>query len=155
MCIHIQYICIHIQHIVWHPVPRLSLSLQLAVIFTDECDKFKDLTHAHSFAHDFHLRTIQQYLSKHQPPRFMHGYNLTSFLHDFSQHFSYAPSFAQNLIYEGRSMCEWCDFSQHFLGLWVNFVTSVTVARSMCQWCDFSQHFLGMCVSSVNSANTS
>ena len=73
------------------------------MIFTDECDKFKDLTHVHSFAHDFHLRTAQLYVSDRQSPRYMQGYYLTSFLHDFSQHFSYAPSFAQNLIYEGTS----------------------------------------------------
>ena len=36
---------------------------QLAVIFIQECDGFKDLTHMHSFAHDFHLRAVQSYLS--------------------------------------------------------------------------------------------
>jgi hypothetical protein len=73
------------------------------MIFTDECDKFKDLTHVHSFAHDFHLRTMQQYLSGQRINVFKLNYHLTAFLHDFKEHFPYAPSYSRNALYEGES----------------------------------------------------
>ena len=77
--------------------------LQLAHIFTDECDKFKDLTHVHSFTHDFHLRTVQRHLSSPtHSDVFKPEYHLTAFLTDFVQHYSFAPGFARNYIMEGR-----------------------------------------------------
>lgn len=74
--------------------------LKLEVIFTDECDKFKDLTHVHSFTHDFHLRMVQA--SIRNQPVFKTGYHLTDFLKLFTSYFSYVPSFARNYIYEGK-----------------------------------------------------
>ena len=37
---------------------------QLKLMFVDECEKVKNLIHVHSFGHDFHLRSIQDYISK-------------------------------------------------------------------------------------------
>ena len=75
--------------------------VQLILIFTEECDRVKDLTHAHSFTHDFHLRTVQAYISTQQLV-LRQGYHLASFLHDFVSYFRFAPSYASNYIYEGR-----------------------------------------------------
>ena len=73
------------------------------MIFTDECEKFKDLTHVHSFAHDFHLRTVQAYTTG-QHPVLGQNYNLSAFLHDMIEYYPYAPSFSHNYILSGGSL---------------------------------------------------
>ena len=55
----------------------------------------------HSFAHDFHLRSVQSYLSRrHSVASLNQGYHLVSLLHDFVRQFQYAPTFARNFVYE-------------------------------------------------------
>ena len=55
----------------------------------------------HSFAHDFHLRSVQSFLSRrHLGASLRQGYHLVSLLHDFVRQFQYAPTFARNFVYE-------------------------------------------------------
>ncbi|XP_071119812.1 KICSTOR complex protein SZT2-like [Haliotis cracherodii] len=70
---------------------------QMRLLFVDECEKCKDLIHVHSFAHDFHLRCIQTYLSG-EACVFNHGFHLTSFLSDFIRIYPYPPSFSRNFL---------------------------------------------------------
>ena len=73
------------------------------LIFVDECDKYKDLIHVHSFAHDFHLRCVQQYLTNPDASNiFPSGFDLDSFLTDFHQIFPYPPSFSRNCLQQGK-----------------------------------------------------
>ncbi|ETE66408.1 Protein SZT2, partial [Ophiophagus hannah] len=39
-----------------------TVNSQLSMLFTEECDKVRDLMHVHSFSYDFHLRIVHQYL---------------------------------------------------------------------------------------------
>ncbi|XP_067679134.1 KICSTOR complex protein SZT2-like [Haliotis asinina] len=70
---------------------------QMRLLFVDECEKCKDLIHVHSFAHDFHLRCIQTYLSG-EACVFNQGFHLTSFLADFIRIYPYPPSFSRNFL---------------------------------------------------------
>ncbi|XP_077980912.1 KICSTOR complex protein SZT2-like isoform X2 [Glandiceps talaboti] len=72
----------------------------LSVLFTHECDKFKDLIHVNSFTFDFHLRCIQSYLAGRQII-FQQGYHVTSFLSDFIKFYTPGPNFSRSHIYEG------------------------------------------------------
>ena len=87
----------------WRVLLSKAILLQLAVIFTDECDKFKDLTHIHSFSYDYHIRTIQAYITGSQFV-FKQGYHLTGLLRDFIRHFPSAPSYARNSLFEGKTV---------------------------------------------------
>ncbi|BFY99733.1 hypothetical protein BsWGS_02773 [Bradybaena similaris] len=71
---------------------------QMHLIFVDECDKYKDLIHVHSFAHDFHLRCVMKYLSKQEDSVFPTGFDLNNFLTDFKQIYPYPPSFSRNCM---------------------------------------------------------
>ena len=85
------------------PVPTLHthspFPFQLAVFFTDECDRFKDMTHVHSFTHDFHLRVLQGYVSGAR--RLQPDYHVSGFLKDFVRHYVNIPHFAINHVLEG------------------------------------------------------
>ncbi|KAJ7401941.1 Protein SZT2 [Pitangus sulphuratus] len=77
-----------------------SVNSQLSMLFTEECDKVRDLMHVHSFSYDFHLRIVHQYLlGSHMTLR--QGYHLTSFLEDFIAHHSDIPKFGRNHIFQG------------------------------------------------------
>ncbi|XP_062853204.1 KICSTOR complex protein SZT2 [Trichomycterus rosablanca] len=72
----------------------------LSMLFTEECDKVRDLMHVHSFSYDFHLRVVHQYLlGCHMTLR--QGYQLTSFLEDFISHYPDIPKFGRNHVYQG------------------------------------------------------
>lgn len=74
---------------------------QLSMLFTEECDKVRDLMHVHSFSYDFHLRLVHQHvLGAHLVLR--HGYHLTTFLRHFLAHHPDGPHFGRNHIYQGR-----------------------------------------------------
>ncbi|XP_076462664.1 KICSTOR complex protein SZT2-like isoform X2 [Babylonia areolata] len=69
----------------------------MQLLFVDECEKYKDLIHVHSFAHDFHLRTINDYLQGNTsilPPDF----HITDFLSDYLKIYPIPPSFARNCL---------------------------------------------------------
>ncbi|XP_029904813.1 KICSTOR complex protein SZT2 isoform X2 [Myripristis murdjan] len=72
----------------------------LSMLFTEECDKVRDLMHVHSFSYDFHLRVVHQYLvGCHMTLR--QGYQLTSFLDDFISHHPDIPKFGRNHVFQG------------------------------------------------------
>ncbi|XP_030427542.1 KICSTOR complex protein SZT2 isoform X10 [Gopherus evgoodei] len=72
----------------------------LSMLFTEECDKVRDLMHVHSFSYDFHLRIVHQYLlGSHMALR--QGYHLTSFLEDFIAHHPDIPKFGRNHVFQG------------------------------------------------------
>ncbi|XP_078074903.1 SZT2 subunit of KICSTOR complex isoform X3 [Mustelus asterias] len=77
-----------------------SVNSQLSMLFTEECDKVRDLMHVHSFSYDFHLRVIHQYLVGRQMT-LRQGYHLTSFLEDFICHHPDIPKYGRNHIFEG------------------------------------------------------
>ncbi|XP_073214111.1 KICSTOR complex protein SZT2 isoform X12 [Lepidochelys kempii] len=72
----------------------------LSMLFTEECDKVRDLMHVHSFSYDFHLRIVHQYLlGSHMTLR--QGYHLTGFLEDFIAHHPDIPKFGRNHVFQG------------------------------------------------------
>ncbi|XP_078515442.1 KICSTOR complex protein SZT2 isoform X2 [Lissotriton helveticus] len=72
----------------------------LSMLFTEECDKVRDLMHVHSFSYDFHLRIVHQYLlGSHMTLR--QGYHLTSFLEDFIAQHPDIPKFGRNHVFQG------------------------------------------------------
>ncbi|XP_041648166.1 KICSTOR complex protein SZT2 isoform X2 [Cheilinus undulatus] len=72
----------------------------LSMLFTEECDKVRDLMHVHSFSYDFHLRVVHQYLvGSHMTLR--QGYQLTDFLDDFISHHPDIPKFGRNHVFQG------------------------------------------------------
>lgn len=72
------------------------------MLFTEECDKVRDLMHVHSFSYDFHLRVVHQYLvGCHMTLR--QGYQLTDFLDDFISHHPDIPKFGRNHVFQGDS----------------------------------------------------
>nr|XP_023688560.1 KICSTOR complex protein SZT2 isoform X3 [Paramormyrops kingsleyae] len=72
----------------------------LSMLFTEECDKVRDLMHVHSFSYDFHLRVVHQYLvGCHMTLR--QGYQLSSFLEDFMAHHPDIPKFGRNHVFQG------------------------------------------------------
>ncbi|XP_072918888.1 KICSTOR complex protein SZT2 isoform X4 [Hemitrygon akajei] len=72
----------------------------LSMLFTEECDKVRDLMHVHSFSYDFHLRIIHQYLVGRQMT-LRQGYHLTSFLEDFICYHPDIPKYGRNHTFEG------------------------------------------------------
>ncbi|XP_053101403.1 KICSTOR complex protein SZT2 isoform X3 [Hemicordylus capensis] len=77
-----------------------TVNSQLSMLFTEECDKVRDLMHVHSFSYDFHLRIVHQYLlGSHMALR--QGYHLTSFLEDFIAQHPDIPKFGRNHIFQG------------------------------------------------------
>ncbi|XP_061093380.1 KICSTOR complex protein SZT2 isoform X17 [Conger conger] len=78
-----------------------TVNSQLSMLFTEECDKVRDLMHVHSFSYDFHLRVVHQYLlGCHMTLR--QGYQLTSFLEDFIAHHPDIPKFGRNHVFQGN-----------------------------------------------------
>ncbi|XP_063057669.1 KICSTOR complex protein SZT2 isoform X2 [Engraulis encrasicolus] len=72
----------------------------LSMLFTEECDKVRDLMHVHSFSYDFHLRVVHQYLlGSHMTLR--QGYQLTGFLEDFIRNHPDIPKFGRNHVFQG------------------------------------------------------
>lgn len=70
------------------------------MLFTEECDKVRDLMHVHSFSYDFHLRVVHQYLEGcHTILR--SGYQLTDFLDDFIANHPDIPKFGRNHVFQG------------------------------------------------------
>ncbi|KAK7100732.1 hypothetical protein V1264_023626 [Littorina saxatilis] len=69
----------------------------MQLLFVDECEKYKDLIHVHSFAHDFHLRCINDYLRGSSS--ILHpGFHLSNFLTEFLNIYPDPPSFARNCL---------------------------------------------------------
>ncbi|XP_046713542.1 KICSTOR complex protein SZT2 isoform X6 [Silurus meridionalis] len=83
------------------PFPEASSDSVLSMLFTEECDKVRDLMHVHSFSYDFHLRVVHQYLlGCHMTLR--QGYQLTNFLEGFISHHPDIPKFGRNHVFQGN-----------------------------------------------------
>ena len=68
------------------------------------CDRMRDNTHCHSFAHDFHLRAVHRYIkgckdNSHHPSKEFHNtYHLVNMLKDFALFYEEAPRFSRNAL---------------------------------------------------------
>ncbi|XP_071484492.1 KICSTOR complex protein SZT2-like [Diadema antillarum] len=92
------YFCVKLYAFESSRVPAgKTINAQLANLFTNDCDKYKDLIHLHSFAYDFHLRTIQAYLAD-PDMGFQSHYHVSSFLASFVKFYAHPPNFRQNCI---------------------------------------------------------
>ncbi|KAL4236752.1 KICSTOR complex protein szt2 [Mactra antiquata] len=78
-------------------IEDIPMTQELKLLFVDECEKCKQVIHVHSFAHDFHLRSIQSYISGENKV-FKQGYYLAGLLNDFVKVYAYAPSFSRNFL---------------------------------------------------------
>ncbi|CAJ0965098.1 unnamed protein product [Ranitomeya imitator] len=72
----------------------------LSMLFTEECDKVRDLMHVHSFSYDFHLRVVHQYLLGSNMS-LRQGYDLSSFLQLFISQHPDIPKYGRNHMYQG------------------------------------------------------
>lgn len=70
------------------------------MLFTEECDKVRDLMHVHSFSYDFHLRVVHQYLLG-SSMSLRQGYDLASFLQLFISQHPDIPKYGRNHVYQG------------------------------------------------------
>ncbi|XP_077133619.1 KICSTOR complex protein SZT2 isoform X3 [Ranitomeya variabilis] len=77
-----------------------SVNSQLSMLFTEECDKVRDLMHVHSFSYDFHLRVVHQYLLGSNMC-LRQGYDLSSFLQLFISQHPDIPKYGRNHMYQG------------------------------------------------------
>ncbi|XP_063795396.1 KICSTOR complex protein SZT2 isoform X3 [Pseudophryne corroboree] len=77
-----------------------SVNSQLSMLFTEECDKVRDLMHVHSFSYDFHLRVLHQYLLG-SSMCLRQGYDLSSFLQLFISQHPDIPKYGRNHVYQG------------------------------------------------------
>ncbi|KAM8930112.1 KICSTOR complex protein SZT2 [Pelodytes ibericus] len=77
-----------------------SVNSQLSMLFTEECDKVRDLMHVHSFSYDFHLRVLHQYLLG-SSMSLRQGYDLASFLQLFISQHPDIPKYGRNHVYQG------------------------------------------------------
>nr|XP_015210685.1 PREDICTED: protein SZT2 isoform X4 [Lepisosteus oculatus] len=99
----------------------------LSMLFTEECDKVRDLMHVHSFSYDFHLRVVHQYLvGCHMTLR--QGYQLTSFLEDFIAHHPDIPKFGRNHVFQGSFSLSTGMITAHQL---YNYITDHAGTYSM------------------------
>ncbi|XP_029355137.1 KICSTOR complex protein SZT2 isoform X2 [Echeneis naucrates] len=99
----------------------------LSMLFTEECDKVRDLMHIHSFSYDFHLRVVHQYLvGCHMTLR--QGYQLTDFLDDFISHHPDIPKFGRNHVFQGSLSISTGMISAHQL---YNYITDHASTYSM------------------------
>nr|KAG5703226.1 hypothetical protein BaRGS_034137 [Batillaria attramentaria] len=83
----------------------INTNQQMQLLFVDECLKYKDLIHVHSFAHDYHLRCVHNYLTGQQtllPP----GFHLSNFLTEFLQVYPIPPSFARNCLAQETALMQ-------------------------------------------------
>uniref|UniRef100_A0A3Q3F4P2 SZT2 subunit of KICSTOR complex n=1 Tax=Labrus bergylta TaxID=56723 RepID=A0A3Q3F4P2_9LABR len=104
-----------------------TVNSQLSMLFTEECDKVRDLMHVHSFSYDFHLRVVHQYLvGCHMTLR--QGYQLTDFLDDFISHHPDIPKFGRNHVFQGSFSISTGMITAHQL---YNYITDHTSTYGM------------------------
>lgn len=72
----------------------------MSKLFTDECSHLKDLMHVHSFAYDFHLRQVHNFLCSQPGVQSLlpNGYPLMDFLEDFNTLCASPPSYIRNRL---------------------------------------------------------
>ncbi|KAM9762161.1 KICSTOR complex protein SZT2-like [Menidia menidia] len=69
------------------------------MLFTEECERVRDLLHVHSFSHDFHLRVVLQHLLGLHLLR--PAFQLTAFLDLFLLQHPDSPAFGRNHVHQG------------------------------------------------------
>ncbi|XP_027882529.1 KICSTOR complex protein SZT2 isoform X2 [Xiphophorus couchianus] len=119
----------HLTKLRCKPFPDASpiCDCALSMLFTEECDKVRDLMHVHSFSYDFHLRVAHQYLvGCHMTLR--QGYQLTDFLDDFICHYPDIPKFGRNHIFQGSFSVSTGIITAHQL---YNYITEHTSTYGM------------------------
>ncbi|XP_040216818.1 KICSTOR complex protein SZT2 isoform X2 [Rana temporaria] len=79
--------------------PESASESALSMLFTEECDKVRDLMHVHSFSYDFHLRVVHQYLLGSNMS-LRQGYDLASFLQLFISQHPDIPKYGRNHVYQ-------------------------------------------------------
>ncbi|KAG2461412.1 SZT2 protein, partial [Polypterus senegalus] len=104
-----------------------SVNSQLSMLFTEECDKVRDLMHVHSFSYDFHLRIVHQYLLGCQMT-LRQGYQLSSFLEDFIAYHPDIPKFGRNHVFQGTFSISTGMITAHQL---YNYITDHAVTYGM------------------------
>uniref|UniRef100_A0A3B5B4W1 SZT2 subunit of KICSTOR complex n=1 Tax=Stegastes partitus TaxID=144197 RepID=A0A3B5B4W1_9TELE len=104
-----------------------TVNSQLSMLFTEECDKVRDLMHVHSFSYDFHLRVVHQYLVGCQMT-LRQGYQLTDFLDDFISHHPDIPKFGRNHVFQGSFSISTGMITAHQL---YNYITDHASTYSM------------------------
>ncbi|XP_068095547.1 KICSTOR complex protein SZT2 isoform X3 [Hyperolius riggenbachi] len=80
--------------------PERASESALSMLFTEECDKVRDLMHVHSFSYDFHLRVVHQYLLGSNMS-LRQGYDLTTFLQLFISQHPDIPKYGRNHVHQG------------------------------------------------------
>ncbi|KAK0136088.1 KICSTOR complex protein SZT2 [Merluccius polli] len=99
----------------------------LSMLFTEECDKVRDLMHVHSFSYDYHLRVVHQHLvGCHMMLR--QGFQLTSFLEDFISQHPDIPKFGRNHVFQGSFCVSTGMITAHQL---YNYITDHASTYSM------------------------
>ena len=75
-------------------------SPEARTLFAQECARYRDFIHVHSFLYDFHLRLLLDMLS--QQCKVPVPFNLAHYLHQCHTHYFPTPSFVQNLLKKGE-----------------------------------------------------
>ena len=75
----------------------------MQLLFVDECEKYKQLIHVHSFAHDVHLRCVTDYL-RGDDSVLPADFDVPGFLSRFLDLCSVPPSFARNCVAHGEQL---------------------------------------------------
>ncbi len=70
--------------------------------FSEECARYRDFIHVHSFMYDFHLRLLLDLLNKNRSSP--DGFQLREFLELCYTHNSPPPNFIRNLLKKGRPL---------------------------------------------------
>ena len=72
-------------------------------MFLEDCTKYQDYLHLHSFSYDFHLRQIQQYMAGRYLTFYL-GYPIHKLLRDITDEFSKQPSYACCHLSQGNKL---------------------------------------------------
>lgn len=71
------------------------------MLFRDEVDRVKDLTHLNSFVYDLHLSFVNDYVSNVQQSLLRHGYHVFSLLNDMATFSPSPPLYTNHLALSG------------------------------------------------------
>lgn len=72
-------------------------------LFTKDCDKYKEITHVHSFSNDFHLRLLYLDIAAiFEDRKAGVDFDIITFLHSLVNYFQYPPTFARNYVVRGN-----------------------------------------------------
>jgi len=87
---------------VFCPVYFLLLIFQDNRVFSEDINRYKELTHLHSFTYDFHVREIQNHLSGRHS-RFKKTYPVHRLMDLIIKEYPRPPRFCRCILTEGKS----------------------------------------------------